>query len=244
MTLPRSLRPPVSPSLGDRRILFLMALAGIVAGYGGAVITNTLPYSRAGLDVTEGQMSLILAIARIVSLGAVVFSISGDRRGRRSPFLIAFAMLPLANIATAFAPNAAFFAAFQSVARFGLIAAGVLGLVLLAEELTPGVRGYGLGIQALATASGVGLSLILVPFASTGDNWRVVFALTGVGLLALPTLMRFLKESRAFDPQGMRISFGDAMGRGMGRVFWPLAAVSFFVHAFSAVTLDFALERL
>ncbi|MBT8211847.1 MAG: hypothetical protein KJN71_01745, partial [Acidimicrobiia bacterium] len=148
MTLPRSLRPPVTPTLADRRILSLMALAGIIAGYGGAVITNTLPYSRAGLDMSEGQMSLILAIARIVSLGAVVFSISGDRRGRRSPFLIAFAMLPLANMATAFAPNAATFAAFQAVARFGLITAGVLGLVLLAEELTPGVRAYGLGIQA------------------------------------------------------------------------------------------------
>lgn len=244
MTLPQALRPPVKPNLADRRILFLMALAGFVAGYGGAVITNTLPYSRAGLDVTEGQMSLILAIARIVSLAAVVFSISGDRRGRRGPFLVAFAMLPVANLATAFAPNAATFAIFQSVARLGLIATGVLGLVLLAEELTPAVRGYGLGLQALATAAGVGLSLVLVPFASNGDNWRVVFGLTGIGLAALPILLRFLGESRAFEPDGLRVSFSEAMGRGMGRVFWPLAGVSFFVHAFSAVTLDFSLERL
>jgi AAHS family benzoate transporter-like MFS transporter len=117
-------------------------------------------------------------------------------------------------------------------------------MVLLAEELSPEIRGYGMGLYGLAGSLGVGTGLLLLPIAERADSaWRILFAIAGLGLLAIPMLMRYLPESRAYRP-GKPISFVSALRMGLGRHFWPIAGVSFFVSAFSAPAFDFVLERL
>ncbi|VAW00322.1 hypothetical protein MNBD_ACTINO01-700, partial [hydrothermal vent metagenome] len=63
----------------DRRILFLMSIVGFVAGYAGSQMPHTLPFARASLDLTEGQMSAIFAAVRAASLLGVLFSMKADR---------------------------------------------------------------------------------------------------------------------------------------------------------------------
>ena len=244
MALPQFLTPTNPFSATDRRIVFLLGIVAFVGGYGGAQMAHTLPYARLSLGLTEGNMSLLFASVRGVSLTAVGFSMIADRKGRKDPLLAAFALLALGSLFTAFVPNTVAYVVSQSIVRVSVVAIAALGMVLLAEQLTPSIRGYGMGLYGLAGSLGVGTGLLLLPIAErTEDGWRVLFALTGLGLLAIPMLMRFLPESRAYRP-GKPISFVGALKMGIGRHFWPIAGVSFFVSAFSAPAFDFVLERL
>jgi MFS family permease len=189
-------------------------------------------------------MSLAFAGVRAASLLGVGFAIVADRRGRRRPLIAAFTLLAAGSLLTAFVPVAAIYVIAQSVVRIGVVAIAGVGLVFLAEELTPGVRGYGIGLYGLAGSLGVGTGLLILPLAERADEaWRVLFALGGLGLLALPLLLRFLPESRAYR-QGAPIGFVTALRMGLSKHFWPLAGVSFFVAAFAAPAFDFVLERL
>jgi MFS family permease len=244
MSLPKFLNPTEPFAATDRRIVFLLGIVAFVAGYGGAQMPHTLPFARLSLDLTEGNMSVLFAIVRAVSLAGVGFSIFADRRGRRDPLIAAVALLALGSLLTAFIPSLAVYVASQAVVRIAVVAIAALGMVLLAEELSPGVRGYGMGLYGLSGSLGVGAGLLLLPIAERSDaGWRILFALAGLGLLILPLLVRFLPESRAYRP-GKPISFIAALRMGLGRHFWPLAGVSFFVAAFSAPAFDFVLERL
>lgn len=207
-------------------------------------MAHTLPYARLSLGLTEGNMSIVFAIVRAVSLTAVGFSIVADRKGRKDPLIIAFGLMSLGSLLTAFVPATAAYVIAQSVVRVSVVAIAAIGMVLLAEELSPEVRGYGMGLYGLAGSLGVGTGLLLLPIAERADSaWRILFALAGLGLLAIPMLMRYLPESRAYRP-GKPISFISALRLGLGRHFWPIAGISFFVSAFSAPAFDFVLERL
>ncbi len=244
MPLPRFLNPTNPFSANDRRIVFLLGLVAFIAGYGGAQMAHTLPYARLSLGLTEGNMSIVFAIVRAVSLTAVGFSIVADRRGRKDPLIIAFGLLSIASLLTAFVPATPAYVIAQSVVRVSVVAIAALGMVLLAEELNPAIRGYGMGLYGLAGSLGVGTGLLLLPIAERADSaWRILFALSGLGLLVIPMLMRYLPESRAFRP-GAPIGFITALRMGLGKHFWPIAGVSFFVSAFSAPAFDFVLERL
>ncbi len=244
MTLPSFLKPTSRFTVADRRIVFLLGIVAFCTGYAGSQMAHTLPFARLSLGLTEGTMSLIFAGVRAASLLGVGFSIYADRRGRRMPLIVAFTLVAAASLLTAFVPVPGVYASAQSLVRIGVVAVAAIGLVILAEEITPSVRGYGIGLYGLAGSLGVGSGLWILPLAERADEaWRVLFALAGLSLLVLPLLLRFLPESRAFRP-GATIGFASALRMGLGRHFWPLAGVSFFVAAFSAPAFDFVLERL
>jgi AAHS family 3-hydroxyphenylpropionic acid transporter len=244
MALPNFLRPTDRFTVADRRILFLLGIVAFVAGYTGSQMAHTLPFARLSLDMSEGAMSLAFAGVRAASLLGVGFAIVADRRGRRRPLIAAFTLLAAGSLLTAFVPVAAIYVVAQSAVRIGVVAIAGVGLVFLAEELTPGVRAYGIGLYGLAGSLGVGTGLLILPLAERADEaWRVLFALGGLGLLALPLLLRFLPESRAYRP-GAPIRFVTALRMGLNKHFWPLAGASFFVAAFAAPAFDFVLERL
>lgn len=232
-------------TIRDRRVLTLMLFVALVAGYGGSQLSHTLPFARSSLDVTEGGMNWVFAATRVASFLGLAFMVYADRKGRRLPFLIAFALLPMGNLLTAVSPDPVTFTVSQSVTRIAVIAVAGLAIVILAEELTPRIRAMGIGLYALAGAAGSGLGLSLLPIADRSDNaYRILFALTGVGLLAIPILVRFLGESRAFVVYERKVTFRTALSAGLGRHFWPLAAIAFLIAMFSSPATSFVMERL
>ncbi len=232
-------------TIRDRRILTLMLFVALVAGYGGSQLSHTLPFARHALDLSEGTMNWVFAATRVASFLGLAFMVIADRRGRRMPFLIAFVLLPVGNLLTSIAPDPVTFTLAQSLTRVAVIAVAGLAIVILAEELTPRIRALGLGLYALAGAAGSGLGLTLLPIADASDSsFRILFAITGIGLLAVPLLVRFLGESRAFVSYERKVTFRTALKAGLSRHFWPMAAISFLIAMFSSPATSFVMERL
>jgi len=228
----------------DRRVVLLTSIIGFIAAYAASQMAHTLPFVRLSFDLTEGQMSLMFAGIRAASLLGVLFAMAADRSGRRKPLLGAFALMALGSMLTAFIPSVFVFALSQALVRISIVAIASISIVLISEELAPGVRAFGIGIYGLAGSLGVGLGLVLLPIAEASDDaWRILFAFSTLGLLLFPLLSRFLPESRAFTPAAA-IPFIRALGMGLSKHFWPLAGVAFFVAAFSSPAFDFVLERL
>ncbi len=247
--MPRRLIRFITPVKGftvaDRRLLFLMYVTGVVQGYAQTQAVNTLPFARLSFGLSEADMSQVLAIARIGALLAIVFSTIGDRRGRRRPFLVAFVLLFVATGATALAPNATTYTVLQGLTRMGAAAVGTLAVVLIAEQLGPENRAWGLSVYAAAVSFGSGIGLFALPIARTGsDTWRYLFAAALVGLLLYPLLNAKLPESKAFLPPDRRLSPFAVLGGSQASVFWLLALFSFLVASFSVIVVTFALERL
>jgi MFS family permease len=219
-------------------------MIGLVTGYAASQMAHTLPFARVSLDLTEGQMSAIFAGVRAASLFGILFAIAADRVGRRKPLLGAFALVCLASVMTAFVPGVLAYVVSQSFVRVAVVAVAAISIVLIAEETPAGFRALALGFYGLAGSIGVGIGLILLPLAEGTDNaWRLLFGLASLGLLALPLLNRYLPESGAFIP-APPFPFAKALSMGLGKHFWPLAGVAFFVAAFSSPAFDFVLERL
>ncbi|MDP8959975.1 MAG: MFS transporter [Actinomycetota bacterium] len=239
------LRPPAAFRRSDRRIVTLMTVAGVAQGFTGGLLTATLPFARRGLEASQGDMSLVLAVTRVGALAALAFSMYGDHRGRRRPFLVAFVLLSLGSGATALVPGILTFALAQSLVRAATVALSALAAVFLAEVLTPSIRAYGIAFYAIAGSIGGGTALLLLPIAE-GDpgGWRILFGLGALGLVAFPLLVRTLAESPIFRLPSARAPLSAVIRRPHTLVFWRLALVSFLVGAYSAPAITFTMERL
>lgn len=226
-------------------ILGLFAIIALTQGWSGAAITHALPFAQDAFGWSDARVFDVLATVRAISLLALALSWYGDHRGRRRPLLIAFILLPLGNLATALFVDPVAFIGLQSLARIGTIALGSLAIVVLAEEIKPEIRSYSIGIYAMFGSMGTGLGLLLRPIAATGtDNWRLIFALSALPLLAAPFLAMRIGESRAYVQRTVRPSIGAVLRAPHGRRFWPMAGLAFSISAFTAPAANLALVRL
>jgi MFS family permease len=179
----------------ERRLVVLLWVMGILQGVAQSPLSAILPFTRVGLGLTQGEMSLVLAVTRLASLGALGFSWWGDRSGRRRPFLTAFLLMVFASAATAMSPGAGWFTAAQSLSRIATTAVGTLAVVLLAERVRASHRAFAIGLYAAAGSLGAGIGQLMLPVAALAPQaWRYAFALPVLGLLALPVL-RKVQES-------------------------------------------------
>lgn len=233
--------------LQDRWTVFLLWAVGVLQGFAQSQAAATVPFTRAALGLTEGQMSLVLAVTRLAGVGAVLFSWWGDKRGRRKPFLVAYTLLIVASAGTALASTPVGFTLAQSVVRLSTAAVGTLGVVLVAERVEPSVRTFSIGLYGAGGSLGAGLGLAVLPLADLGPQaWRLPFALTAVGFLALPMLVRRIDESRLFVPDLAEKArpFRQLLASGFSGRFWLSAWAATLAAAFSTVALTFSTERL
>ena len=233
-----------------RRLVFLMWLVGVLASFAASHASSTIPFSRLSLGLSEGDMSLVLAVARFAGILALLFSWWGDKAGRRRPFLVAFAILVLATAATAFVQTGWQFAALQAVTRAAAAAVGTLAIVLIAEQVAPGVRAFAISLYGAGGSFGAGLGLIALPLAEIGpDGWRGLFALGALGIVALPLLTRGVKESPVFELEHANDLIDIAPLRDLlrsdfaGRLYLT-GSINLLVNVFMAITLAFSIERL
>ncbi|HSM01889.1 MAG TPA: MFS transporter [Acidimicrobiia bacterium] len=244
MRLLGALRPPDRIERRELGVLGLFAIVAFAQGWSGTVVTHALPFVQKDLGLSDAEVFDLMAAIRATSLLALGLSWWGDHRGRRRPLLLAFALLTSANLATALLPGAAAFTSTQALARIGTVAIGSLALVVLAEEVGPRIRGYALALYALFGSLGTGWGLIVRPMGAGGDDWRILFGLSAIPILALPFLMARVAESRAFVATPTRPPLAAVFRRGHAGRFWPMALLAFAISAFTSPAANLALVRL
>lgn len=233
-----------------RHLVFLMWLVGVLASFAASHASSTIPFSRISLGLSEGDMSLVLAIARFAGIAALFFSWWGDKAGRRRPFLVAFTILVLATALTAGVNTGWQFGLLQAITRAAAAAVGTLAVVLIAEQVMPEMRAFAISLYGAGGSFGAGLALVALPVAEYGpDGWRGLFALGALGLVALPLLTRGVKESPVFEVENEAVLLASAPMRDLlrsdfsGRLYLT-GSINLLVNLFMALTLAFSIERL
>ena len=230
----------------DRRIVAVIWAAGLVQGFAQSQVSATLPFTRAGLGLTEGEMSMLLGIARLAAFAALPLGWIADRRGRRRPLLWSVTLVVIGGTLAGLAMEAWQFGTAQAILRTGTAGMGGLALVLLAEQVSPVIRAYAISFYGAAVSFGAGLALMTLPLADGGgETWRIPHLLIALGFLVLPLLVRTVPESHVFvedhEPAG---HWRDLISGMWARRFWLVAVVGLLVSAFSAVALAFSTTRM
>jgi MFS family permease len=229
----------------DRRIVFIIWSAGVVQGFAQSQASATLPFTRAGLGLSEGEMSLLLGIARLAAFAALPLGWIGDRRGRRRPLLLSVTLVVAGGALAGLALESWQFGTAQAILRTGTAGMSGLAIVLLAEQVSPHIRAYAISFYGAAVSFGGGLALMTLPLADGGgDNWRVPHLLISLGLLVLPFLVKNVPESRIFIDEHEQGHWRDLATGVWAMRFWVVSIIAFLVSAFSAVALAFSTTRM
>lgn len=229
----------------DRKLVFIIWVAGVVQGFGQSQASASLPFTRVGLGLSEAEMSLLLGVARLAAFAALPIGWLGDHRGRRRPFLWAMTFIVVGGSVAGLTFEAWQFGLLHSLLRTGTAAVSGLAVVILAEKTSVPVRAYAISFYGAAVSLGSGVALMVLPLAEGGPNaWRVPHLLTAAGVLLLPFLIKNVPETEVYleDPEGGHWS-ELAKGPWSSR-FWKVVAIGFLAAAFGAVGAAFSTERL
>jgi MFS transporter, putative metabolite:H+ symporter len=147
----------------------------------------------------------MLSVVRLGYLLSLAIAPLADVLGRRRLLLYTIFGYTIFTGLSAVAPGEKSFVAAQCLARAFAGAEAVVALVILAEEVRAGVRGWMIGLLGALIASGYGLAAIAFAFIhSVPYGWRGLYALALVPLLIIAPLRRLLPESSRFERERLK----------------------------------------
>lgn len=229
----------------DRRIVWVIWVAGLTQGFAQSQATVTLPFTRIGLGLSEGEMSLLLGLARLAAFAALPLGWLGDHRGRRRPLLVAVTLVVVGGGAAGLAVDALQFGLLHGILRTGTAAMSGLAVVLLAEKVSLPIRAYAISFFGAAVSMGAGLALVTLPLAEgSPDAWRIPHLLVSVGFLLLPFLIRNIPESDIFFEDPKKGHWRELVTGEWAHRFWTVLSVGFLSSAFGAIGAGFSTARL
>lgn len=250
--MPKAVRRVLEPLLPvgrfsrlDRKLVFVIWVAGVIQGFGQSQASASLPFTRVGLGLTEGEMSLLLGIARLAAFAALPIGWLGDHRGRRRPFLWAMTLIVLGGALAGLTVEAWQFGLFHSILRTGTAAVSGLAVVILAEKASVPIRAYAISFYGAAVSLGSGIALMVLPLAEgTAEAWRIPHLLTGIGLLLMPFLIRNVPETDVYEHSKESGHWSELVKGPWAFRFWTVIAIGFLAAAFGAVGAAFSTERM
>ena len=222
--------PPETTDAAAATTIGALCTLALVFGYLGTLLSQTITFAADELDASKAAQGATLAAVRIGVLAALALTALADRRGRRQMLLVIAASACVMSAVSALAPDLVTLGASQAIVR-GLTTAGaVLLAIVAAEEMPAGSRAFAISLLTMAGALGVGMCLWALPIADTGVRaWRLIFALSLLGLPLVRLVARHLRESRRFAVTHLDVSMA-----GHGRRFWLLAASALLLSLFTA----------
>jgi MFS family permease len=183
-----------------------LALLGLLTGYQGTLLTQTISFAGDELGVGTNGQARALAFARVDVAIAITVAWLGDRYGRKRVLRLALTAACLLSSLGAFAPSIAGLVALQVPSRGLLAASGVLIAVLAMEEVPATARAWATSVLALAAAMGPGLCVALLFVADLGESaWRLLYLLPLAFTPFVLRACRHIGESRRFVRTHARI---------------------------------------
>jgi MFS family permease len=194
---------PLSSS--HRRLLLVLAVFSVMAGYQGSVLTAILTYAADGWDASLAARGRSLAVLRADIVLTLVIVRAADRIGRRRTLLFAAVVSAVFNAISAITNSLLLFDVVQFVARGANTAVAILVAVFVTENLPKGRRAWGSALMIGAAAMGTGFVLAVASLADRGPNWWRLIAIPSIGFLgAVLVFGRFLPESIRFQQSNDR----------------------------------------
>src|SRR5256886_10912879 len=186
--------------------LIWAGLAVVLAGFEGSILILALPAIAGEFHANIPALSALGSILAIGTLGALPLATLADRFGRRRLIAVGVAGFSLVNFASAFVGSLAGLAFLRLFAVcFEVLVVGV-STALIVEEAPQRSRGQAVSVLALLSGFGTGVTVISYPILA--PNWRLLFLVSGVGVLAAPLIWWLLPGGRTW--QGVRVT-GSAL---------------------------------
>lgn len=226
--VPKPAEDPTDPTPESSGVVLLL-LAGVVflAVVNGTMVNVALPYVGEHFGASEGLYGWIVT-GYALSFG-IFNAIDGrlaDIVGIRRLYLSGIAVLGLTAIAVAFSPTIEVAIGLRIFQGMGSAALPVMGSTIISRLIPRHERGAAMGV----ILSSVGFAASIGPFLGgiilQVANWRVVFAVVGVVLFALPLAYRLLPKSLD-EVQGGRFDLVGSILMGAG--------VALLMYGFNAV---------
>jgi putative MFS transporter len=199
-----------------RRIMLLVGTGMFFDGFdiyiAATVLGATLKTGFSTLTQNAQFMSLTFVG---MMLGSFLTGFLGDRYGRRFTYQANLAIFGVASVASTFAPSMQVLTWLRFVMGIGLGAENVVGYSTLTEFVPPQVRGKWLGWLNLIVVAGLPVGAMVGRLLIPWLGWRVMFALGGVGALAVWYLRKALPESPRWLESIGRGAEADALLRSI-----------------------------
>ncbi|MFZ0699370.1 MAG: MFS transporter [Thermoplasmata archaeon] len=197
----------------NRAMLLLGGLIVVVL-YIEAMLTPSLPSIAAQFNVSEAQVSLVLAVYLVSGCAlAPIIGKLGDIYGKKRVLIYVLVIYTVSVSVTGFSPNFAFLIAARTVQGIGL---GIfpLAMTLVREEFPRELVPRSQGILSGMFGVGLAISLPLGAFISNGYGWQVTYH-TAIPFVVLLTVLSavVLRESRYRRPQA-KVDYIGATGLG------------------------------
>ena len=187
------------PLRGERRVLWLLALASIPFAFVNTLFTQTVSFVTDDFGRTDSAIGFGAAIVRWGVIIVPPIALFADRIGRRTVLVAAAWAAPLVAASGALAPSYEWLVVSQSLARPLALIINVMILVILTEEVSRETRAQSIGLVAIASSVGAGVAVVALPLADTSDaGWRWLYLLSLIWLPVAFVLQRQLHETQRF----------------------------------------------
>ena len=189
------------------RAVFTTGMGVLADGYDLSSIGIVLPTVLAsfGLTKIDSLESGLLAGSALVgaALGALIFGFLGQR-GRKTFYGLDVALMAIAAVAQAFAPNLAWLIAIRFILGIGVGADYVLSPTIMAEHANRRDRGRALGVGFCLTwwlgAALAGLLALVLHASGVAPDmiWRIVLSAGALPALSVLWLRRRMPETARY----------------------------------------------
>jgi MHS family proline/betaine transporter-like MFS transporter len=256
-------RAGLNPSDSPRKVLFAVSVGNMLEWYDFAVYAFLAAViAKSMFPAGDPTASLLLAVGAFGvgfltrPLGAVVFGVLADRKGRKFALLVTFCLMGAATLAIGLIPPFATIGAAAPLlvvlARLvqGLAAGGAVGgaTAMLTEHAPRGRAGYFASWQAASQAGALLLgalaaatvSAIVSPSQLNDWGWRVPFFASAVILPIVLYIRKRIEDPEVFVHRPRAASsplrllwrtHRSAVARGFGiTIIWTVSTYFFFVY--------------
>lgn len=178
------------------RILGLISAGGVLDAFdiylAGGVIAAMV---KSGFATLASGATFISATFAGMLIGSALAGYVGDRFGRRCSYQVNLAVFGAASLLACVAPNVETLIVLRFVMGLGLGAELVVAAGTLCEFIPPTYRGRWISLMGLTINSGLllatGLGYVVIP----NLGWRWMFAIAGIGALAIWVMRKRMPES-------------------------------------------------
>jgi MFS family permease len=227
--------PPETMTTDQIRTVATISLLMALAEYASSLLTQTVNFVAKTYGATDAQLGVVTAVTRVGNLIVLVGGLLTDRAGRRRILLGSIAFVLVASALSAAAPNLATWGFFQVLVNGGTNLAFLVGFIAAVEEAPEGSRTYTIAIVGIAAALGFVVGAVLLPLADLhSEAWRILYAVSVLGFLFLPSASRNLRETHRFEALLVRDAergrVGEVVDRRYGGRFLLLCLAGFLLY--------------